>query len=63
VTFGAEVPLTGRAQVALLEQSLRDKDDIIEGQHAELTEARRQIELLREGISHWRAKAAAQDVI
>jgi hypothetical protein len=74
LTFGVPIPLggvlerndmavpgaslAGSAAIAALEQSLREKDDIIAAQYAELTEARRQLELLREAVEHWKAKAA-----
>jgi hypothetical protein len=44
--------------IALLTESLADKDDIIQSQYAELTEARRQLGLMREAVEYWRAAAA-----
>jgi hypothetical protein len=57
MSSGAQVTLTGRSEIALLEQSMREKDDIIQAQYAELTEGRRQLELMREAVEHWKAKA------
>jgi hypothetical protein len=58
VTLGAAIPLGGQDAIALLMRSLREKDDVIQAQYAELTEARRQLGLLREAVEHWKAKAS-----
>lgn len=52
-------PEAAAAAINNLTQSLREKDDVIQAQYAELTEARRQLTLLREAVEHWKAKAEA----
>ncbi len=45
MTSGARFPAAGRGELALLEQSLREKDDIIQAQYAELVSTRARLEL------------------
>lgn len=56
MSFGTPFPASGRSEISLLEQSMREKDNIIQAQYAELVVLRRQHELALEGVKHWRGK-------
>jgi hypothetical protein len=57
----AAVAVSATADIARLEQLLRDKDDMLAAQFRELTECRRHLAMAQEGITHWRARALAAE--
>lgn len=63
MSFGTPFPASGRSEISLLEQSMREKDDIIQAQYAELVELRRQHELALGAITFWKAKAGSGHTI
>ena len=55
--LGSQALVDHSATILSLESALRDKDDIIQSQYAEITELRRQLALATEGVKHWRREA------
>lgn len=53
----AAVPPGTVEAIDLLTAALREKDDVIQAQYVELTEARRQLGLMRAAVEEWREKA------